>query len=425
MADRATVSYFAMYVIGEVESNWTWTSVNYSDPITIGMMQWYGVRAAELMNAIKNQQPAIFSQVSQSLQNDLNTYGTGSFWNSRYLTQAEGNSLVAILGTTEVKAIQENIALNDFDAYITRMENLGFSLSNPKPLIFAMSMYHQSPRSCGEVVSTCGGSASLSLIYQTAMNHYILGQYSNRQTTVYNRLNAWDGNSMPPDFGQVGGGSIGGNPVPNPDGTLVGQQPNELSHIIQVGDDLILYGVNTYKDGVIFHSSAGQMWRCTRNAGTAPPITGGNTGGGNNPTAQAIIDYGMSKLGQWYYGQGAGRLSPESSGYTDCSAFIWWCFHHIAGISIGQWTGAQVNDGALVWQGGKSGIPWSSFQLCDLFLFGQDGDFGAPSHVELYIGNNQFIGAGYDPLPYVSNAPNFVANDHRNTFMVRRIAGLS
>ena len=31
---------YAMYVIGEVESHWNWGSVNYSDPITLGMMQW-------------------------------------------------------------------------------------------------------------------------------------------------------------------------------------------------------------------------------------------------------------------------------------------------------------------------------------------------------------------------------------------------
>ena len=42
MPDTRTICYYAMYVIGEVESNWNWQSVNYNDPITIGMMQWYG-----------------------------------------------------------------------------------------------------------------------------------------------------------------------------------------------------------------------------------------------------------------------------------------------------------------------------------------------------------------------------------------------
>ena len=53
-----------MYVIGEVESNWNWTAVNYNDPITIGMMQWYGTRAAALLNRVKNEMPTAYGQLA-------------------------------------------------------------------------------------------------------------------------------------------------------------------------------------------------------------------------------------------------------------------------------------------------------------------------------------------------------------------------
>lgn len=52
MPSTRTICYYAMYVIGEVESNWNWTAVNYNDPITIGMMQWYGTRAAALLTSL-------------------------------------------------------------------------------------------------------------------------------------------------------------------------------------------------------------------------------------------------------------------------------------------------------------------------------------------------------------------------------------
>jgi hypothetical protein len=42
-------SLYAMYVIGAVESNHNWTAINPSDPITLGMMQWYGNRAKSLI----------------------------------------------------------------------------------------------------------------------------------------------------------------------------------------------------------------------------------------------------------------------------------------------------------------------------------------------------------------------------------------
>ena len=61
MPSTRTICYYAMYVIGEVESNWNWTAVNYNDPITIGMMQWYGTRAAALLNRVKNEMPTAYA----------------------------------------------------------------------------------------------------------------------------------------------------------------------------------------------------------------------------------------------------------------------------------------------------------------------------------------------------------------------------
>ena len=46
----STISQYALCVIGTVESNCTWTAVNTSDPITLGIVQWYGTRTYGLLN---------------------------------------------------------------------------------------------------------------------------------------------------------------------------------------------------------------------------------------------------------------------------------------------------------------------------------------------------------------------------------------
>ena len=91
-----------MYVIGEVESNWNWTAVNYNDPITIGMMQWYGTRAAALLNRIKNEMPTAYGQLAASLRSDIESHDAGStWWTSRYLNRDEGNSIITVFQDEE------------------------------------------------------------------------------------------------------------------------------------------------------------------------------------------------------------------------------------------------------------------------------------------------------------------------------------
>lgn len=139
-----------MYVIGEVESKWNWTAVNYNDPITLGMMQWYGTRAAALLNRIKNEMPAAYGLLASSLRSDIESHpASDGWWTTRYLTREEGNSVITVFQDEQNHIIQENQAISDFEGYITTLEKWGMSQSYPKPLIFAMSMYHQSPASCG------------------------------------------------------------------------------------------------------------------------------------------------------------------------------------------------------------------------------------------------------------------------------------
>lgn len=399
-----------MYVIGEVESNWNWTAVNYNDPITIGMMQWYGTRAAALLNRIKNEMPTAYGQLAASLRSDIESHDAGSaWWTSRYLNRDEGNSIITVFQDEENHVIQENQAIADFEGYITTLENWGMSQSYPKPLIFAMSMYHQSPASAGQVIATAGGSADLDRIYTVCMNHGVLGQYRNRYNTVYQRLKDWDGESNPPDFGQSG--DVDTAPGGNTPG--ISTEKSKLGHIIQNGDTLILYGRDEYAKGVIFYPASGQVWINGYNA-NGTDIGGGNEGGGSESGSEAqnaICELYRSWLDRFAYSQGAGRLDPISSGYGDCSSTVWFAYQQVAGIDVGTWTGAMAGKGTKI-ASGYSGdnLPIEDMEPADLVLIMWNGWNGSFDHVELYMGNNELWGHGgpdYGPDQTTTDARNY------------------
>lgn len=415
MPSTTTICYYAMYVIGEVESNWNWTAVNYNDPITIGMMQWYGTRAAGLLNRIRTEMPSAYGTLAASLRSSIESHdASDSYWTRRYLTQAEGNSIITVFQSEENHVIQENQAIADFEGYISLLESWGMSQSNPKPLIFAMSMYHQSPARAGIVMQTAGGNATLDRIYTICLNDSVLGNYRNRYNKIYNRLNAWDGESAPPDFGQTGDVTTGG------DSGGISTDPSQLGYILQVGNDLILYGRGVYENGIVFHAAGAQRWINAYNA-NGVIIGGGNTGGGSatgSAGQRAVVELYTSWVGKFAYSQGAGRLNPLSSGYGDCSSTIWFAYQQACGIDVGTWTGAMEGKGTLIAQGSGANLPLDRMELGDLLLCDWNG--GAIDHVEMYIGNNQLCGhggPGYGPT-IKSNAQSYAAGANR--WMVRR-----
>lgn len=410
MPSTRTICYYAMYVIGEVESNWNWTAVNYNDPITIGMMQWYGTRAAALLNRVKNEMPTAYGQLAASLRSDIESHDAGSaWWTSRYLNRDEGNSIITVFQDEKNHVIQENQAIADFEGYITTLENWGMSQSYPKPLIFAMSMYHQSPASAGQVIATAGGSSDLDRIYGVCMNHGVLGQYRNRYNTVYQRLKDWDGESNPPDFGQSG--DVDTTPGGNNPG--ISTEESKLGYIIQNGDTLILYGRDEYEKGVIFYPASGQVWINGYNA-NGTDIGGGNEGGGSESGSEAqnaICELYRSWLDRFAYSQGAGRLDPISSGYGDCSSTVWFAYQQVAGIDVGTWTGAMAGKGTKI-ASGYSGdnLPIEDMEPADLVLIMWNGWNGSFDHVELYMGNNELWGHGgpdYGPDQTTTDARNY------------------
>ena len=134
-------SSYAMYVIGKVESNNSWSSVNFHDPITIGIMQWYGTRAYGLLNRGRSADPtgwSSFKNSANSLASQVESNSTN--WNLRYLTQVEGNAWIEWSKRLENHVFQQEQWEDDYRDYSGVCDRYGFPASNIKERIFFMSI---------------------------------------------------------------------------------------------------------------------------------------------------------------------------------------------------------------------------------------------------------------------------------------------
>lgn len=442
MALTENQQLFAMYVIGEVESNWDWTGVYYVDPITIGMMQWYGTRAAGLLNRIKKEDEEGYKLLASSLRSSLDSYGaSNAYWNTRYLSQTEGASWQKCADRDENHVIQQNQFFEDLDNYVGVLTGWGCKIDTPehvKAFIFCCVMYHQGPLYAGQVIRGVGGT-DLERLHSGVLNNGVLGQYTNRYNTAYNRLSKWDGESAPPDFGQVGGGPGGGNGhTGSNSGTGTEQINSQIKYIRANGSQLIVYGKDN-ENGLICYKSANGFWYPQRNSAAPDSPSKGDTSGsdsaGGGPASTDEIDkmiaWYKSHENDWYYSQGAGRLDPESSGYSDCSASIWAAINSVnptKAKSIGTWTGAMRNNGKEIAKGvGGESVDISKLRKGDILLIewgyvNYNFDDGS-SHVEWYVGDGELWGAGSAPLPHKSGNINKYIGPGMGVgcWMVRRI----
>ncbi len=419
-----------MYVIGTVESNCDWGACNYVDAITMGMMQWYGTRAAALLNRCKNEDAEGYALLAASLRASVAAHpATDSWWNTRYMTRDEGNSWATAAQRNQIHQIQQNQFIqDDIPAYVRVLTSWGISEDNVKTVIFAMSMYHQSPRQCGRVISTVGNSG-LDTMWRACLNDGVLGRYANRYNTIHSRLASWNGTSAPPDFGQskepdtTPGGDAGSS-----GGTIT--QESGVYRIESNAGNLILFN-EKFPSGIVCVRALGGRWYPTVNSSGAPDAP--NQGGGSAAPAPTSDFSRMFKLWQdnankWKYGQGAGRLNPPASGYSDCSACIWWAINSIRpdiAKHIGTWTGAMVNSGREIARGGpRTAWPADKVQPGDILLIEwkyvnwsfNDGH----SHVEWITDKDHLWGAGRAPLPHDSgSASAYIKNT--GCWMIRRI----
>lgn len=387
-----------MYVIGEVESNWTWNSVYYADPITLGLWQFYGVEAAQHLHAMRGETPDDYAQLTANLRANVEAHTeTDEWWNSYNWTQTDGNSWADIAKTSTANhALQQRQIAEKLTGDVATLQRWGMILDNGPEVVFMLCVYHQRPVSANSVLRSAGGTASLEKLRNTVLSDSVLRRYVNRYNTAYARCAAWNGTSAPPDYGQLVAVDTGGN------SSTIATQPSQVSYIIQIGDNLVLFGEpgSPYANGLVFYAAAGQRWMPSRNAnGVEIPNMNTDNGSATGTEAQlAVVALFRSWENRFQYSQGGGRLNPEVSGYGDCSSTVWKAYQKVAGIDVGTWTGEQRQKGRLIASGGPSTpFPLNLAQPADLL---QVTHTNGVQHVEMYMGENVLMGHGSGPGPH-------------------------
>lgn len=400
VATASQIIEYSKYCIAAVESNFTWNSIYWVDAITLGMWQYWGPEAGDHLHRMRDQTPSDYAQLSAGLRANVEAHAaTDSWWEGYHWTQADGNSWAAVAkGSTANHALQEQ-QINEQQQrqldYV--MATYGVRLDNPKVAVYVLNMYHQSPAACGRVCrSAAAGTATLPTVHSTCLNDRVLSKYPSRYNKVKQLLDAWDGQSAPPDYGQTGDVSTGG------DSPTIQTLATQLNYIIQIGDNLVLYGDagSGLGDGVVFYASGAQRWVPSRNPGKVWVDSDYSDSGTSTGTTaqQQIVAKMIGWENQFAYKQSGDRLHPDVSGYGDCSSVVWRAYQLVAGIDVGTWTGEQRERGRLIASGGPStGFPLDVAQPADLL---QVTHTNGVQHVEMYMGDNRLMGHGSAPGPH-------------------------
>lgn len=427
MPSKQTVINYAMYVVGKVESDWDWASApgwdGRSNIISIGMMQCAGSNGADLLYRAYEQAWSSYDETTKtwsygpyySWWNTLKNGGasqlcadvidhhpaTWEWWSVYSLSDAERKIVSQQLGNDLGKQLQTAQWNSDCAGYIDKALNRGMSLDNPKPLIFFIAMYHQSPQNALTVLSYAGGGCDLQGIYDMCMQNTVFSDYYPRYSTVKSMLEDWDGQSEPPDFGQVSGYTEGGD----------GQMQNTasgISYLMTRGNDIWVFGTR-YPNGLRFTHVGGNRFTCS-DTGTHPSGTGSSGASpGTGANAQAV-QWLRQYLGQWQYQFGGERWSPQNCDPpgTDCSGAVHAAYWNACGKEVGMSTADMYHhDGQqIVYEGGGNWdeVPWGLMEAGDLILMSQTSKTcaaGGSSHVELYNGTpGQAIGVARTPCPH-------------------------
>ncbi len=187
-------------------------SVNPTDVLSIGLLQWRASRAYNLLTDIRNRNTKSFDSImSGTIIGDHIIAGNSAPFESlrpTSITSSELTLLKQLLDTEESHEVQEDLKRNDVNSYIEYGKSLG--ITNGKVLIYFSDCYNQSPRGITRIGTQINDQwSSLSLealhnyalqdIYEQDGTNYGLGVYPTRRNSVYEKAvayNASNGNTL-------------------------------------------------------------------------------------------------------------------------------------------------------------------------------------------------------------------------------------
>jgi hypothetical protein len=383
-----------------------YAAINYNDPITVGLAQWYGTRAAAILNRMRAAHASEYARVDAGLRSRLETVSeSSSSWNTYYLSRAAGDSLRDLLLAS--KDIQGDQITEDLESYfnVAKQYNINPDTDTDAFILWCVA-YHQGPRYALQVANNYSGGG-LNQMYNAIMANGVLGRYYNRYSSAKNIIANKDTSGV--DVG-VGGINAPGN------GGSVGQNGQQVTvdggKVIITADDSNILTMRS-KFGIHrLYSKGHNLWEVnigeivqniTGGQAGAPTPGGGGAAPSDGSNGAKALAWVLARLGKFAYCQCPGRQDPDRSGITDCSGLMYAAYKATSGVFVGTWTGDQYFRGQAVIERGSGAMTAAQKALLrpgDMIVMAWRSTgsvYPETDHVEMVVDQNTTVGHGGNP----------------------------
>lgn len=438
---------YSMYFISRYESSSCWDATNYDlnsqygDPFTLGIMQWAGTRAYQLLASMQSEYPDLYSAMPTSWKSAVDDGTSSAMWGGWSMDQGDVDTWRDAIAShlDDAKMLQERIWLDDLGdneslrSELTTLDSWGTlpespTIENIRVIYFYLARYHNTGYNMHKVYTECGWDASLEDVRDATIRLYrtytqqFQGWY-NAIEDNYETLKAWDGDTVP-DFGQL---SMYGGPSGTTSPNVPSVNVSGLRNIMTLGDDLVAH----FDDGraiLCRSASAGHVWLPIASSGgvVTPQDDAPVSSGSGNDVLKNVIAFYENDEGKYGYTLDGDFLHPNISGESNCSAYIIYVGStlypdgHIA--HGGTYTGTLIQQGDIIATGsGYDDFPYNLAQPLDCLFVNWYYYNATYDHVELYFGTesqgndsgSELWGAGSAPLPHKSGyAGSYVGYTH-------------
>ncbi|HQD29929.1 peptidoglycan-binding domain-containing protein [Acetivibrio saccincola] len=161
--------------------------------LSIGRLQWYGVRAHDLLKKIKDKNPEQAKQILTGTTIYEELMQDRSVFISRPLNEKEAEAVSKLLTTPEGIEVQNETMINDVGDYIRVGKNWG--ITDARALLYFADLYNQSPKSTKAIVEKvqANGEVTLEALHKAALEDSTMGVYKERRNATYEKALLYDG----------------------------------------------------------------------------------------------------------------------------------------------------------------------------------------------------------------------------------------
>lgn len=192
--DDYAIANAALQLISSHEGTYNSVNANDSGAVSVGMIQWHGERAHEVVRLAAQYLGAAeaINILGQSFYDEI--MNTSLRWDSRSVNSEEAAALRQLLDTPAGHRAEDEIGTRDLANYVKRGRSFG--LTNPATLVYYCDLTNQWPvqadKIAAQTVNTYGADASVDKIHAVASASPMAGALREKAYQFCVSLN-WDG----------------------------------------------------------------------------------------------------------------------------------------------------------------------------------------------------------------------------------------